>query len=173
MLKKSAGVLVYKFLDNIILFLLVHPGGPFYRKKDNGVWSIPKGEFNVNENPIDAAKREFKEEIGTEINGHFLELHPIKSKSGKTIYSWAVESNIDVKLFKSNKFSLEWPPASGKVEEFPEIDKAEWFTYKEVLIRINESQIKIIDELIVKLKISTLNLYPVDSNKLGEQLGLF
>ncbi len=127
--KQSAGILLYRFSSNTLELFLVHPGGPFYSKKDLGSWSIPKGEFEKDEESFEAAKREFKEETGFSFSDEKkLELTPIKQKSGKRVYAWAVEGDIDPLQIKSNFFTLEWPPKSGKNQEFPEIDRAEWFS---------------------------------------------
>lgn len=128
MLKKSAGILLYRINSSKLEVLLVHPGGPYWAKKDAGVWSVPKGEFEEVEDPLEAAKREMKEETGIKIKGNFIELTPVKLKSGKMIYAWAVCGDCEAENITSNTFELEWPPKSGKREIFPEVDKAEWFT---------------------------------------------
>ena len=130
---------------------LVHPGGPFWQKKDIGAWSIPKGEFTDDEDGLNAAKREFMEETGTNINGEFIELKPVKQKSGKLIYAWAVQGDIDASTIKSNDFEMQWPPKSGIMKSFPEIDKGEWFSPAVAKQKINPSQVAFIDELIEKL----------------------
>lgn len=150
--KKSAGILVYRFNKKTPEFFLVHPGGPFWKNKDAGAWSIPKGEFADDEDPLLAAQREFKEEIGQVIKGDFIALTPVKQKSGKIIHAWAVEADIDPVTIKSNLFEIEWPPRSGKKQEFPEVDKAEWFTAETAKEKINTSQAALIDELITILK---------------------
>jgi predicted NUDIX family NTP pyrophosphohydrolase len=150
MQKKSAGILAYRKKDGPEVFL-VHPGGPFFKKKDEGVWSIPKGEFEETESPLAAARREFIEETGFELMGEFIELKPIKQKAGKIVYAWAVETDINEKEIQSNTFTMEWPPQSGKVQEFAEIDKAGWFTISEARLKINPAQVALIDELIEKL----------------------
>lgn len=147
MAKQSAGLLVYKIQHGKLFVLLAHPGGPFYRNKDDGVWTIPKGEFE-NEDALTAAKREFKEELGLELTGKFIELKPCKIKSGKVIYAYAIKADVDVSSISSNVFSIEWPPKSGKQQTFPEIDKAEWFEYKAARIKILPGQIPLLDELI-------------------------
>src|SRR3954471_22444710 len=114
MAKQSAGLLVYRNRDGHIEVLLVHPGGPFWKNKDSGAWSIPKGEFTEGEEPLDVAKREFHEEIGQLIDGSFESLPAVKQPSGKTVYVWAVEANLDVSQVISNTFTIEWPPHSGK-----------------------------------------------------------
>ncbi len=147
MAKKSAGILLLRTHNNNPEVFLVHPGGPFWIKKDEGAWSIPKGEFEDDEEPLAAAKREFEEETGIKISGEFIELTPIKQKSGKIVYAWAVEGNIDPAKIKSNEFEIEWPPKSGKMKTFPEIDKAAWFYFDEAKKKILESQANFIDEL--------------------------
>ena len=147
-MKKSAGILLYRKNGSRLEVLLVHPGGPFWKNKDEGAWSVPKGEFNDDENALDAAKREFKEETGFSCSGNFLELSPVKQKSGKMVYAWALEKDIDTSKIKSNEFEMEWPPKSGKQQRFPEIDKAQWFAAAEAKQKINASQAGFIDELI-------------------------
>lgn len=127
-MKQSAGLLVYSHRDSQIEVLIVHPGGPYFSKKDFGVWGIPKGNIDDGEKPIEAAKREFKEEIGVNPpQGKLIELGEVKYPSGsKSIIAWAIEGMVDLTKFKSNSIEIEWPPRSGKRQEFPEIDKAEW-----------------------------------------------
>jgi len=120
MLKQSAGILMYRFKKKVLEVFLVHLGGPYWEKKDLGAWSIPKGEFTHEEDPLEAAKREFKEETGFAVEGRFIPLTPIKQKSGKVVYVWAVEEDCDPKAIKSNTFFLEWPPRSGMQQGFPE-----------------------------------------------------
>jgi len=150
--QKSAGILLYKKENKTLKIFLVHPGGPFWAKKDDGAWSIPKGEFDDGEDPLGAAKREFEEETGIKISGGFLELDPIKQKSGKIVYAWAVEGDVDVSKIKSNEFEMEWPPKSGKMKTFPEIDKAAWFNLNEAKKKILEAQSSLIRELETMLK---------------------
>lgn len=150
--RKSAGLLCYRFAANELQVLLLHPGGPFWAKKDLGAWSIPKGEFDDNEPPLEAAKREAFEETGISIDGAFIELSPVKQKSGKQVFAWALEYDIDPATIKSNLFEMEWPPHSGKQSEFPEIDKAGWFTIDEARQKIIEGQRALIDELVEKLQ---------------------
>lgn len=126
---------------------LVHPGGPFFKNKDEGSWSVPKGEYLPDEDPLMAAKREFQEETGSEITGNFIALNPIKQKGGKTVLAWAVEGSIDQGNIKSNTFEIEWPPRSGKKQTFDEIDRAEWFDIATAKIKINPAQAALIDEL--------------------------
>lgn len=140
MAKKSAGILVYRFVQNELQVLLVHPGGPFWVRKDAGAWSIPKGEFADDEEALTAAQREIKEELGILPQGQYIMLSPVTQKSGKQVYAWAVEAEIDVAQIISNTFFIEWPPESGKIKEFPEVDKAEWFTPAAAKGKINPAQ---------------------------------
>ncbi|CAM3433434.1 Nudix hydrolase domain-containing protein [Flavobacterium longum] len=139
-MKQSAGILVYRESGGQLEFFLVHPGGPFWKNKDVGAWSIPKGEFTDDENPLDAAVREFAEETGHEIAGEFFALNPVKLKSGKTILAWAVEGDIDANAVASNTFEMEWPPKSGKIITVPEVDKADWFNADDAVQRVNPAQ---------------------------------
>ena len=154
MSKKSAGILLYRTKNKILEVLLVHPGGPFWLKKDEGAWTIPKGELNADEEPFDAAIREMKEETGIILKGNFIELTPIKQKGGKLVYAWAKKQDIDLSEIKSNEFEIEWPPKSGKKRFFPEIDKAAWFDIKNAKEKINSGQLLLIEELIKKLEFS-------------------
>jgi len=151
MVKKSAGILLYRIKNKFFEVFLVHPGGPFWAKKDLGAWSIPKGEFTEDEDPLDAAKREFEEELGISCSGEFIPLTTITQKSGKIVYVWALEGDIDLNQIKSNTFKMEWPPKSGKKQEFPEIDRGEWFSVSEAKQKINENQVALIEELMSKL----------------------
>jgi len=152
MSKKSAGILLYRTKNKIVEVLLVHPGGPFWLRKDAGAWTIPKGELNADEEPFDAAIREMKEETGIILKGNFLELTPVKQKAGKLVYAWATEQDVDPSEIKSNEFEIEWPPKSGRKKSFPEIDKADWFDIKTAKEKINPGQLLLIEELIIKLK---------------------
>ena len=152
MVKKSAGILLYRFTNRSLEIFLIHPGGPFWKNKDPGAWAIPKGEFTDDEEPLEAAKREFKEETGFDAPGKFIELTPLKQKSGKIIYAWAAEGNIDAAKIHSNSFEMEWPPKSGKKQKFPEADKANWFSIKIAKEKIIPGQLKFIDELIAHLQ---------------------
>jgi predicted NUDIX family NTP pyrophosphohydrolase len=145
--KQSAGILLHKITNGQPLFFLVHPGGPFYKNKDAGSWTIPKGEFSEGEEPLAAALREFTEETGFAIEGHFIQLQPIKQKSGKTVHCWAVEGDIDPAQIQSNTFEIEWPPKSGQWQSFPEIDRAAWFTYDEALQKIIPAQLALLDDV--------------------------
>ena len=147
MKKQSAGILLYKLVRNELQVLLVHPGGPFWSKKDEGAWTIPKGEFDDGEEPLSAAIREFKEETGVSLEGEFLLLSPVKQKSGKLIHAWALQGDMDPTKINSNTFDIEWPPRSGKTKSFPEVDKAEWFSAKNAMSKINPAQVSLITEL--------------------------
>jgi len=131
---------------------LVHPGGPFWAGKDEGAWSIPKGEYDPGEDPLEAAKREFQEETGFGVKGEFLPLAPRKQPSGKIISAWAVEGDCDPSALRSNLFSMEWPPRSGKQQEFPEVDRAGWFSIPAARGKILKGQIPFLDELSEILK---------------------
>ncbi|QEM09822.1 NUDIX domain-containing protein [Mucilaginibacter rubeus] len=145
--KQSAGILLYRKTAQGLQVFLVHPGGPFFKNKDVGSWSIPKGEYLPDEDPLAAAKREFQEETGQEISGDFIALSPIKQKGGKTVQAWAIEGNIDPEKIKSNTFEIEWPPRSGRKQAFDEIDRAEWFNIPTAKIKINPAQAAFINEL--------------------------
>jgi predicted NUDIX family NTP pyrophosphohydrolase len=148
MAKQSAGLLVYRRKANKLEVFLVHPGGPFWQLKDENAWSIPKGEYGADENPLDAAKREFKEETGFDVpNGKVVELKPIKQPSGKIISAWAIEGDFDKAKMKSNLFTMEWPPKSGKRQEFPEVDRGEWFDLQTARTKMFKGQLGFLDEL--------------------------
>lgn len=147
---RSAGILIFRRKPHLQL-LLAHPGGPYWWDKDEGAWSIPKGEIGNNEDLLDAAKREFQEEIGFIPEGDFIELGSVKQKGGKTVYCWAVEHQIpDDFVFDPGLFEMEWPPNSGETEEFPEIDRIEYFGPFEARQKINPAQRKFISRLIDK-----------------------
>jgi predicted NUDIX family NTP pyrophosphohydrolase len=145
--KKSAGILLYRLRDGEMQVFLVHPGGPFWVRKDIGAWSIPKGEFDEDEEPLAAALREFEEETGFGVSGTFIPLSPVKLKSGKIILAWAAEGDCDPSAVRSNTFTVEWPPKSGRQREFPEVDRAEWFTVDEARKKINPGQKTLLEEL--------------------------
>ena len=147
----SAGVLLYRRAPEGLLVFLAHPGGPFWARKDAGAWSIPKGEPNPHEELFTAARREFHEEIGFAPEGEFLALTPLKQKSGKTIHIWAVAGEIDAAHIVSNEFEMEWPPRSGRLQRFPEIDRAAWFALTEARERLQPGQVPFLDELAEKL----------------------
>lgn len=147
-MNKSAGILLFRRNKKNIEFFLVHPGGPFWAKKDLGAWSIPKGEYTDDEDALAAARREFEEETGQSITGDFIELKPLKQKGGKIVQAWAVEGDIDADNIRSNTFEMEWPPKSGKHRSFPEVDKAAWLDADMAKQKINEKQAMLIDEII-------------------------
>ncbi len=147
MAKKSAGILLYRFTKGSPEVFLVHPGGPFFIRKDEGAWSIPKGEYDEDEQPLAAAKREFFEETGIKVDGKFIALTPVRLKSGKAVIAFALEFDIDASRIKSNSFEIEWPPKSEKIKSFPEIDKGEWFTVPVAKQKINPAQSLLIEEL--------------------------
>jgi len=151
MAKQSAGLLIYRERQGQLEVLLVHPGGPFWKNKDAGAWTIPKGELRPEENPFEAAKREFQEELGFTPSGSFIPLSPVKQKAGKIIHAWAAQADWDPRALKSNSFTLEWPPRSGKTQEFPEIDRAAYFEAETAETKINRGQIALLTELKVKL----------------------
>ena len=152
-IRKSAGILAYRIQQAKVEVFLIHPGGPFWTNKDTGAWSIPKGEFDETEKALDAAIREFKEETGASLPaGNFIALTPIKQKSGKLVYAWAVEADIDASNIQSNSFEAEWPPKSGKWKSFPEVDKAGWFSPYVAKEKINPAQVALIDELMNTLQ---------------------
>lgn len=151
--KQSAGILLYRKINSQLQVFLVHPGGPFFKNKDAGVWSIPKGEFLDDEDALVAAKREFKEETGHAIEGNFIPLNAVTLKSGKIVHAWAIEGDIDDKTIFSNLFEMEWPPKSGKKQSFPEIDKAGWFAIDEAKIKLNAAQVGFIENLDVILPV--------------------
>lgn len=151
MAKKSAGLIMYRLKNDQIEVLLVHPGGPFWAGRDEGAWSIPKGEFEDDEDPLEAARREFKEELGLEAKGPFTKLTPIRQRGGKTVTAWAFEGDFDPSSLKSNTFTLEWPPRSGKMAAFPEVDEAQWLSLKTARAKINKAQAVLLDELASRL----------------------
>jgi len=152
MAKQSAGILLYRFKNKIPEVFLCHPGGPFYKNKDAGAWTIPKGEFENDEEPLAAAKREFKEETGKEIVGEFISLNPVKYKDGKKIvYAWAVEGDIDASSVHSNSFPLEWPPKSGKYMDVPEVDRGEWFDLTTAKQKILPALLSLLDNFLEKV----------------------
>jgi len=138
---------MYRSKEHGLEVFLVHPGGPFWAKKDLGAWSIPKGEPETDEPPLHAAIREFGEETGIKPSGAFVELSPIQQKAGKTVLAWAFEGDADAAGIQSNSFRIEWPPRSGTWKEFPEIDRAAWFPLSEARARINPGQLHLLDQL--------------------------
>lgn len=147
MAKQSAGLLLYRLRDGSPEVLLVHPGGPLWRNKDEGAWSIPKGELNPDEDPLSAAQREFAEETGVRPAGPLVRLDPVRQKGGKVVHAWAVEGDADPSRLSSNTFELEWPPRSGRRQRFPEVDRAGFFTFDEAKRRLNPGQAPLLDQL--------------------------
>jgi predicted NUDIX family NTP pyrophosphohydrolase len=145
--KKSAGLLPYRYCEGELEILLVHPGGPYWAGKDLGAWSIPKGEYGPDEEPLAVARREYREETGCEAAGDFIPLTPRKQPSGKLISAWAFAGDCDAAAIRSNTFSLEWPPRSGKQQEFPEVDRAAWFRPEIAKEKILSGQRGFIEEL--------------------------
>lgn len=145
--KQSAGIVAYRIQKGIIEVLLTHLGGPLWKNKDAGTWSIPKGEIEPGEDALACAQREFEEEIGLKATGNFVGLKPVRQKSGKVVKAWAVEGDFDLRQFKSNSFAMEWPPRSGKMQEFPEVDRVAFFELGEAEIKIIPGQIPFLKEL--------------------------
>ena len=144
---RSAGVILYRRRDDRVEVLLVHPGGPFWAKKDAGAWSIPKGEFDEAETPEAAARREFEEETGIALTVALRALTPVAQSRGKTVHAFAAEADLDPARVASNTFTLEWPPRSGVMREFPEVDRAQWFGLAEARRRINPAQVVFLERL--------------------------
>jgi len=145
--KKSAGLLMFRQRDGGLEVLLVHPGGPFWVKKDIGSWSIPKGEYTSEEDPFDVAKREFNEETGFQASGEFIPLTPLKQPSGKIITAWAFEGDCDASAIQSNTFVMEWPPRSGRQQEFPEVDRVGWFPIRVAKEKVTKGQVGFLEEV--------------------------
>jgi predicted NUDIX family NTP pyrophosphohydrolase len=145
--KLSAGLLMYRMREGELEFLLAHPGGPFWKDRDAGAWTIPKGEIQAGEEPLAAAKREFEEETGIKPQGDFIELRPITQKGGKIVHAWAFEGECDTTCIRSNTFQMEWPPRSGKFQDCPEIDRACFFRLSEAKRKINPAQAAFLEEL--------------------------
>jgi predicted NUDIX family NTP pyrophosphohydrolase len=143
--------LLFRETPDCLEVLLVHPGGPFWAKKDKGSWSIPKGELEAHEDPLSAALREFEEETGLTAGGNPISLEPLRQPSGKVVHAWAVRGEFDPAQLKSNTFSMEWPPKSGRQQEFPEIDRAEWFPIEVALQKILKGQAGFLAQLLEKL----------------------
>lgn len=147
MAKHSAGVLLFRRRGNAVEVFLVHPGGPFWAQKDAGAWSIPKGEVAPEEDLLTRAKLEFAEETGFAVTGDLRPLAPVKQAGGKSVHAWAVEGDVDAAAIRSNSFALEWPPRSGRIREFPEVDRAAWFDVETARRKINPGQRPLIDAL--------------------------
>ena len=147
MTRTSAGLLLYRWRDGALEVFLVHPGGPFWARKDDGAWSIPKGEFAPGEDPLVAARREFAEETGLAVDGEVRALAPIRQAGGKVVHAFAVEGELDADAIRSNSFTIEWPPRSGRLREFPEVDRAGWFALAEARRKILKSQLGLLEQL--------------------------
>jgi predicted NUDIX family NTP pyrophosphohydrolase len=151
--RKSAGLLLYRLRDGSPEVLLVHPGGPFWARKDAGAWSIPKGEHDDDEEPLAAARRELAEELGTAPPlGDTVDLGEVRQRGGKVVHAWAAEADFDPATLRSNTFEMEWPPRSGRMQEFPEVDRAEWFDPDEARVKINPAQAVFVDRLLERLR---------------------
>ena len=151
MKRRSAGLLMYRRRAGTLEVLLIHPGGPFWTKKDAGAWSIPKGEFADDEEPLAAAKREFVEETGFAWAEPFLELKPVRQAGGKRVFAWAFEGDCDPAQIVSNTFEIEWPPRSGKLKTFPEVDRADWFGLDDARRKMNSGQVPLLEDLAARL----------------------
>ena len=152
MAKRSAGILLYRVAGGAPEVLLVHPGGPYWARKDAGAWSIPKGEYEDGEDPQSCALREFEEETGVELPpGELAELGSVKQKSGKVVTAWAAEGDLDAGAVTSNTFTMEWPPRSGTTAEFPEIDRAGWFDIERAREKLVPAQTEFLDRLLERL----------------------
>jgi predicted NUDIX family NTP pyrophosphohydrolase len=151
MAKESAGLLPYRLRDGTAEVFLVHPGGPFWAKKDAGAWTIAKGEPEPGEAPLAAAIREFAEETGTRLEGDFIALPPCRQAGGKLVRAWAIAAEMDPAMVRSNEFEMEWPPRSGQSRRFPEIDRAAWFSLHDARERINKAQTALLDALVAVL----------------------
>jgi predicted NUDIX family NTP pyrophosphohydrolase len=145
--KKSAGILLFRRAGGSIEVLLAHPGGPFWKNKDDGAWSIPKGEYGDDEDPLTAARREFAEETGLTLTGDFIPLGQVRQPGGKVVTAWALERDFNPAKLRSNTFSMPWPPRSGKLQEFPEIDRAEWFPLEIAERKVLPGQADFLDRL--------------------------
>ena len=148
---QSAGILCYRYRDQVLEVFLVHPGGPFWAKRDTGAWSIPKGLIEAGEDPLAAARREFFEETGFEAGGEFVALGQLQQHSKKIVHAWAVQMDLDASQVKSNTFDLEWPKGSGQVRDYPEVDKGEWFELAEAREKIYQGQEAFLDRLLEHL----------------------
>lgn len=171
MARLSAGVLLYRLKNGAVEVFLVHPGGPFWAKKDDGAWSIPKGEYGVQDDAWEAARREFKEETGYAVpGGEMLELGEV-SYSGKRLVAWALQGTIDAERIQSNTVAIEWPPKSGKQAQFPEVDRAGWFDAAEAQRKLVKGQVPLIGQLFVALGMPQPR--PVDADGQSSQMTLF
>ena len=151
MKRQSAGILAYRRGASGWEVLLVHPGGPFWAKKDLGAWSIPKGEFAEGEVAEEAARREFREETGCEVKGELVALEPVRQRGGKWVHAWAVEMDLDAAAIRSNTFTMEWPPRSGRQQEFPEVDRAQWMDVEVARRYVVQGLVPLLDQLLRKI----------------------
>jgi len=149
--RQSAGILLYRNRGAATEVLLVHPGGPFWKNKDDGSWTIPKGEPSPGEELLDAAKREFREETGFAADGDGVPLAPVRQSGGKIVHAWAIEGDCKPEELASNSFTIEWPPCSGRMQSFPEVDRAAWFRLDDAKRKINRAQIDLLDQLAAML----------------------
>lgn len=149
--KQSAGVLIFRRTERGLEFLLAHPGGPIFRRRDAGAWTIPKGEIEQGEEPLAAAKRELAEETGFVVDGPFLQLGTVKQKNGKTVHAWACEASVDPRALTSAKFRMQWPPRSGAFPEFPEVDRAQYFDFETAREKLNAAQFELVERLVALL----------------------
>jgi predicted NUDIX family NTP pyrophosphohydrolase len=145
--KRSAGLLIHRARGGAVEVFLVHPGGPFWAKKDDGAWSIPKGEYQEGEDPLAVAKRELGEETGLAVEGEFVKLEPIRQRGGKIVAAFAIAADFDAAEIRSNTFEMEWPPRSGKRQQFPEVDRAAWFAIDQARVKLLASQVPLLDQL--------------------------
>jgi predicted NUDIX family NTP pyrophosphohydrolase len=151
MQRTSAGIALYRRTPQGVEMLLVHPGGPYFAAKDHGAWSFPKGEYEEGEDPLTVARRELAEETGVNVEGDFVSLGSSRQASGKVVSLWAVEGDCDATAIRSNTFLMEWPPRSGRQAEFPEVDRAEWFTPAMAKDKLNPGQVSFVDRLLEHL----------------------
>jgi predicted NUDIX family NTP pyrophosphohydrolase len=154
MARASAGILLYRTSSGALEVLLVHPGGPFWARRDIGAWSIPKGEHADGEDPRDCALREFAEETGTALATDVLvELGSIRQRAGKVVTAWAAEGDLDPATVRSNTFTIQWPPRSGRMAEFPEVDRAQWFAVEQAREKLIPAQAELVDRLVERLRV--------------------
>jgi predicted NUDIX family NTP pyrophosphohydrolase len=151
--KLSAGLLLHRITGGSLEVLIVHPGGPFWARKDAGAWSIPKGEYEVGQDPLDQARREFAEELGSTApeSGEYMPLGQVKQAGGKLVSCWALEGDLDVSTIHSNTFEMEWPRGSGRLQEFPEVDRAAWFSVEAARVKLLTGQVPLLDRLVAGL----------------------
>ena len=151
--ERSAGILLFRHAGDDLEVLLVHPGGPYFARRDAGAWSIPKGLYEPGEEPLACARREFAEELGTQCpDGPVLELGEIRQRNGKRVTAWALEGSLDATAISSNTFTIEWPPRSGRMQEFPEVDRAAWFGLDAAREKLLAAQVPLVDRLVEQLR---------------------